>query len=266
MSVAIARDVEISRAAAPTPETRIWSPLPLIAMVGFMLALVGAWGWYQRLEGFASGIDATDPAFAEKWMPLWYLNCALAAISQIAIPIYFWVTRDRDITRLSPAVELKRYLLFFSIMLTAAIGGLIALVFGAVDAAWHQVVVRDTSLTPSHIVLFFGIVPLNTAFSMSAFFFAHTRLPQFADKISVALLLSFTGPFLALPSVAYNEWGHAYWLMEELFIAPLHWGFVILGWVALTVIAVIVQSLPRAIELLRIVSAPPVESTVAAGS
>ncbi|PTQ79865.1 methane monooxygenase/ammonia monooxygenase subunit C, partial [Nitrosomonas ureae] len=26
---------------------------------------------------------------------------------------------------------------------------------------------------------------------------------------------------------------HAFWFMEELFSAPLHWGFVILGWAGL---------------------------------
>jgi len=254
MSIA-ARGVEVP-AAPLSDETRVWSPVPLIAMLSVLLGMVVAWGWYQRIEGFTSGLDATDPAFAEKWMPLWYLNCALAAVSQVAIPLYFWFTRDRALGRITPAIELKRYLILFALLLTGSLGGVIALAFGTVDAAWHQIVVRDTSLTPSHIVLFFGIVPLNVAFGMSAFLYSMTRIPYYAEKISVAMLIAFTGPFMALPSVAYNEWGHAYWMMEELFIAPLHWGFVILGWASLSMFAVLLQSLPRVIELARIVGTP----------
>ncbi|HWF60966.1 MAG TPA: methane monooxygenase/ammonia monooxygenase subunit C, partial [Nitrospira sp.] len=30
-----------------------------------------------------------------------------------------------------------------------------------------------------------------------------------------------------------SEWGHAFWFVDELFSAPLHWGFVTLGWCGL---------------------------------
>jgi len=36
-----------------------------------------------------------------------------------------------------------------------------------------------------------------------------------------------------------NEWGHTFWFMEELFVAPLHYGFVFFGWAALGVIGVV---------------------------
>src|SRR5437879_12194461 len=38
---------------------------------------------------------------------------------------------------------------------------------------------------------------------------------------------------MILPNVGLNEWGHAFWFVDELFAAPLHWGFVILGWCGL---------------------------------
>ena len=256
MATAISRTLE-APAPAADKNVRVWSPLPLIAMVGFVIAVIGGWRWYQQVEGFKSGLDATDPAFAVKWMPLWYLNLVLAGLSQIGIPIYFWLTRDRHLDRVAPAEELRRYFLMFAMILTMNLTQFIAIIFGTVDAAWHQVVVRDTSLTPSHIVLFFGIVPLFTAFGLSAFFYSFTRIPQFAEKLSIAMVIGVTGPFLVLPSVAYNEWGHAYWLMEELFIAPLHWGFVILGWAFLCLLAVIIQSMPRVLELTRTANPAP---------
>jgi methane/ammonia monooxygenase subunit C len=254
--MAVGRGAGARIAPASQAETKIWSPVPLVVMVGLMTAIVGAWRWYQQVEGFASGLDATEPAFAEKWMPLWYLNCAAAAISQTTIPLYFWFTRDRNLSRIAPAEELRRYFVLFATLVAMTLTQFVSITFGTVDAAWHQVVIRDTSLTPSHIVLFFGIVPLFTAFGLSAFFYAFTRIPQFAEKLSIAMVLAVTGPFLVLPSVAYNEWGHAYWLMEELFIAPLHWGFVILGWAFLAMLGVIAQSLPRVVELMRAVPEP----------
>jgi methane/ammonia monooxygenase subunit C len=254
MAIAATRRLEIPPATSEA--TKVWSPAPLLGMGVFVLGLLAAWRWYEQIEGFNSGLDASEPIFTEKWMPLWYLNCTVAAIAQITIPLYFWRTRDRHLDRLAPALELRRYFTFFAILVAFGLGSLGAIVFGASDAAWHQVVVRDTSLTPSHIVLFFGTVPLFVSFAMAAFFYSLTRLPRFADNISMALLVSVTGVFLTLPSVAYNEWGHAYWLMEELFIAPLHWGFVILGWSSLAVLAVIVQSVPRCIELVRLITTP----------
>jgi len=252
LSLTVARSIPTVKEAASAAEVRIWTPLPLAAMFGFAVALLGGWRWYQQLEGFASGLDATTPEFTEKWMPLWYANCAAAAMSQIVIPVWFWLTRDRALERLAPAAELRRYFIFFSILLTWGFISLVTLVLGAADAAWHQVVVRDTSLTPSHIVIFFGATPLSIGFGFSAFFSSLTRIPHFAGKLSRAMFLVTIGPFLGLPSVAYNEWGHAFWLMEELFIAPLHWGFVVLSWTSVAMFAVIAQTLPRVIELIEL--------------
>ncbi len=257
MAIAGAGGVTLERPVS-AEKVKVWSPLPLVIMVGTVFAICGAWRWYQQVEGFKSGLDASEAAFWEKWMPLFYLNMAAAGVFQTALPVYLWLTRDRALAKVTPEVELRRYFLFFSIMVTLTMTQLIAIVFGATDAAWHQVVVRDTSLTPSHIVLFFGIVPLFTVLGLSAFFFALTRIPDFARSVPMALVLAVMAPFMVLPSVAYNEWGHAFWLMEELFIAPLHWGFVVLAWCFMASLGVIGQSLPRVVELVRVTSGPTI--------
>jgi methane/ammonia monooxygenase subunit C len=46
---------------------------------------------------------------------------------------------------------------------------------------------------------------------------------------------------MILPNVGLNEWGHTFWFMEELFVAPLHYGFVIFGWLALAIAGVLLQ-------------------------
>jgi methane/ammonia monooxygenase subunit C len=54
---------------------------------------------------------------------------------------------------------------------------------------------------------------------------------------------------MIFPNVGLNEWGHTFWFMEELFVAPLHYGFVFFGWMALAVFGVTLQILHRLREL-----------------
>jgi methane/ammonia monooxygenase subunit C len=77
-----------------------------------------------------------------------------------------------------------------------------------------------------------------------------TRLPKFAARISIPLTLVVVGPFLILPNLGYNEWGHAFWLMEEVFTAPLHWGFVVLGWSLVALAGLLVQVVQHLSELM----------------
>jgi methane/ammonia monooxygenase subunit C len=117
------------------------------------------------------------------------------------------------------------------------------------DGTWHQTVIRDTDFTPSHILEFYLSYPIYIIAGWGAFMYARTRIPMFANRISVAFLLFFAGPFMIFPNVGLNEWGHTFWFMEELFTAPLHWGFVFFGWFALAVFGVVLQVLGRVIEL-----------------
>ena len=66
------------------------------------------------------------------------------------------------------------------------------------------------------------------------------ELPVCADAVaavpqatSFPLVAAVVGPMFILPNVGLNEWGHAFWFVDELFSAPLHWGFVTLGWCGL---------------------------------
>jgi methane/ammonia monooxygenase subunit C len=54
---------------------------------------------------------------------------------------------------------------------------------------------------------------------------------------------------MIFPNVGFNEWGHTFWFMEELFVAPLHGGFVFFGWFSLAVSGVSLQILGRVAEL-----------------
>jgi len=209
---------------------------------------------YQQAFAWSAGMDSTNPLFDVYWMRLLYTELTVLAVAAAVVWSYLWLTRDRHLDDLQPRVELKRYFTMiawilcyvFAVYFTASF-------FGEEDAIWHQVVVRDTSFTPSHIVLFYLTIPLYIILGVGSYLYAMTRLPQFARAISVPFVIGVTGPFLILPNLGFDEWGHAFWLMEELFIAPLHWGFVVLGWSALALGGLLMQVVPRMVELLRTV-------------
>jgi len=78
-----------------------------------------------------------------------------------------------------------------------------------------------------------------------------TRIPQYSKNYSVPLIMVVFGPALILPNLGFNEWGHAFWLTEEIFSHPLHWGFPILGWTGLAVGGVFVQGTSRMSQLFK---------------
>jgi methane/ammonia monooxygenase subunit C len=59
------------------------------------------------------------------------------------------------------------------------------------------------------------------------------------------------GPFMILPNVGLNEWGHTFWFMEELFVAPLYYGFVFFGWAALGILGVLNTEVMAITKLLK---------------
>jgi methane/ammonia monooxygenase subunit C len=102
--------------------------------------------------------------------------------------------------------------------------------------------VRDTDFTPSHIIEFYLSYPIYIITGFASFLYAKTRLPYFSEGVSLPYLILVVGPFMILPNVGLNEWGHTFWFMEELFVAPLHYGFVIFGWLALAVMGTLTQT------------------------
>jgi len=58
----------------------------------------------------------------------------------------------------------------------------------------------------------------------------HTRIPAFAGRISIPFLAVVCGIVMIMPNYGFNEWGHTFFYAEELFAAPIHYGFVFLGW------------------------------------
>ena len=206
------------------------------AKIGW-LAMVGVivfWLLYQRAFGYSHGLDSMTPEFDSVWMGLWRFNI-LANATFFAVAIgWIWMTRDRNLADLDPKLELKRYFYWMGWLACYMLGVYFA---GSLtleqDAAWHQVIIRDTSFTASHIVAFYGTFPLYITCAVASYLYAQTRLPLYARATSFPLVAAVVGPMFILPNVGLNEWGHAFWFVDEMFAAPLHWGFVSLGWCGL---------------------------------
>ena len=145
------------------------------------LAILGIgvfWVLYQRAFGYSHGLDSMTPEFDSVWMGLWRFNI-LANATFFAVTIgWIWVTRDRNLANLDHKLELKRYFYWM--------GWLVCYIWGVYyagsytleqDAAWHQVIIRDTSFTASHIVAFYGTFPLYITCGVASYLYAQTRLP-----------------------------------------------------------------------------------------
>jgi len=217
--------------------------------------IFAAYRIYQHATAFTVGLDYFSPEFQQYWMRLLYIQLPVLTLVGAGIVGWLLLTRDRNLDKLQPAEELRRYfVLLAQILMFAIIAYLTASPFTEADAAWHQVTVRDTDFTPTHIVLFYFAIPMFIISGLAAFIYARTRLPQFADRVSLPFALLVAGPIMIMPNLGLNEWGHTFFYAEELFAAPIHWGFVLLGWSAFAAGGLLVQLLSRIVELTRLVA------------
>ncbi len=214
----------------------------------------------QQLYGLTIGLDSTEPVYQATWMRLFWTQLPVLFGSAALVQIYLFFTRDKNVENVAPDVELKRYMsLTMWLVLYSFAFYWTGSFFAEGDGNWHQTVLRDTPITPSHIVLFYACIPIYLTLGVGSFVYAMTRLPAFSRGISLMHVFAIVGPFLILPNLGYNEWGHAYWLTEEIFSHPLHWGFVVLGWNALALAGVLMQIMGRMRVLLPLVFAERAE-------
>ncbi len=204
----------------------------------------------SRFTASQPGLDSFSDEFKTYWMTILWVELPVLGAAFVGVMAYLWKTRDRNIANVAPREELRRYFVLLAWLVaysTAIYWG--ASFFTEQDGTWHQTVVRDTDFTPSHILEFYLSYPIYIVMGAGAFMYAKTRIPAFATGFSVPFLIFFVGPFMIFPNVGLNEWGHTFWFMEEIFVAPLHWGFVFFGWAALAVFGVALTILGRVREL-----------------
>jgi methane/ammonia monooxygenase subunit C len=206
-------------------------------------AVFYAWvRWYEGVYGWSAGLDSFAPEFETYWMNFLYTEIVLEVVTASILWGYIWKSRDRNLAAIQPREELRRnmtHLIWLFAYANAIYWG--ASYFTEQDGTWHQTIVRDTDFTPSHIIEFYLSYPIYIITGFGSFLYAKTRLPFFSEGLSLPYLVTVVGPFMILPNVGLNEWGHTFWFMEELFVAPLHYGFVFFGWLALAIAGVLLQ-------------------------
>lgn len=237
-------------------DQKIFNVWPVALGVAALAALLLFFRLYQGAFAFEFGLDSTTPEFDQYWGTLFRIEIPLIFGAGFVTVAYLWFTRDKNLANIDAETELRRYfvLIGWFLLYTFAFLG-IASFYGESDGTWHQTVIRDTALTPSHIVVFYACVPLYMVFGFGSLMYALTRIPKFSQGYSVPLLMVVFGPALILANLGYNEWGHAFWFTEEVFSHPLHWGFTVLGWTGLALGGVLLQVVMRMSELFKTISA-----------
>jgi methane/ammonia monooxygenase subunit C len=222
-----------------------------LSAFGILTAIYMGFRIYQGAYGVSTGLDSTEPAFEVYWMRLFNFNVTFVTLFAGVSWGYLWFTRDKNLDKLEPKEEIRRYLtltMWISVYTFAVYWA--GSYFAEQDNSWHQVAIRDTPFTANHIIEFYFNFPMYIILGGCAWLYARTRLPLYAKGISLPLTLAVFGPFMILVSVGFNEWGHTFWFREEFFAAPIHWGFVIGVWFALGVGGILLQGVTRLIELL----------------
>lgn len=210
---------------------------------------------YQHETAFTFGLDYFSEDFQTYWMSVLYAELLIVPAIGVAIGLYLLKTRDRNFSALKPVEELGRYMKLVALLLGfVAVFYVTGSIYAESDAAWHQVTVRDTDFTPTHIGLFYFSIPVLIVLGVTSFMYARTRLPQFAERVSLPFAIAISGPIMIMPNLGFNEWGHTFFYAEELFAAPVHWGFVLLGWAVFAAGGLLVQILGRVGELMKQVS------------
>ncbi|MDY6942071.1 MAG: methane monooxygenase/ammonia monooxygenase subunit C [Pseudomonadota bacterium] len=256
-----AREVDSAEVEAAPKVPWLWGA----AVFGVVMAILTLVKWYQHTYSWTVGLDSFSPEFQTYWMSIFYAQITLIPLIGAIGAAWLWFSRDRDVQALPVRKELFRYYAMFGIL--AAAGVIVVATLGLLteaDAAWHQVVIRDTDFTPTHIFLFYLGLPAGFAGLILAWIWVHTRLPQFANRVSIPLSLSILGFMMALPVVAFNEWGHTFFYAEELFASPVHWFFVLAAFNLVFLGGFVVQCLQRMREITQKMSVEEMDRLVRA--
>lgn len=249
--------------AAGTGQRALDRSLPIWVLLGppgIVILLAALNIIYIQRYALSTGLDSTSAQFGRYWYSL------MAVEILVVFPaVIFWLRRlattrceDCAAERLSfgsvsPGHELRHIWTHFGIIAAAGTSGFVLPgIFAYYDGSWHQAVLRDSSLSPTHIPLFFCFGPMMVALVLGAYIYERTRLPHLSESsASIPLAYQFAGGAWVVVALFFglNEFGHIEWIAEERLANPIHLGFVLPFWCGLATLAVVLRSLPRLFAL-----------------
>lgn len=224
---------------------------------GALFALGIFWRVYQQIFAWSCS-EATDPCYSRIWMPFLYVEMVVWTIWG---SVWFaWLAKGcrtcdehrATLGAVHPRHEASHLWsllgMLFVFCLAVYWGGSY---YAEEDGSWHQVAVRDTAFTPAHIIIFYAAFPVFAILIIATYLYARTRLPAlFRDRgMNFGFALLLTAGVMEIFQVAFNEWSHSFWIAEEIFAAPFHWGFVLWGYMAAGIFGVWAVMFRRIFEL-----------------
>jgi methane/ammonia monooxygenase subunit C len=226
---------EVAAGRRPTGWTVGWKTL--FVSCGLLMACnLFLWIWDYNFA-FTAGLDSSSRAFALHYRTLFWGE--LLSVGAFAGLWYGWLVRTgRGLAgeSIAPAEEIRRVVVLWGIIGATSLSIYIEASFWPNwDGAWHQTMVRDTALTPTHIPMFYFFFPMSVVLALGAYLYGRYRLPAVygGEKgFPWSFFLLIAAAVLEFVEVAFNEWGHSLWMSEEFFSVPFHWPFVIYGWLA----------------------------------
>lgn len=247
--------------------TLFWSCAVLLALNAFL------WVWDYKFA-FTAGLNSATRDFTLHYRTLFWGE--LLSVGAFAGIWYGWLVRTGMALKgeqITARQEVRRIAVLWGIIGATSLSLYIEASFWPNwDGAWHQTMVRDTALTPTHIPMFYFFFPLSVVLALGAYLYGRFRIPAvygWEKGFPWSFFLLISAAVLEFVQVAFNEWGHSLWLSEEFFSVPFHWPFVAYGWLASGMFAVwgetilrllaIEKELPKAEEL------PPHQTAAAGG-
>jgi len=238
--------------ANPTDWMVGWKPL-FWSCALIMAANVFLWFWNYNFA-FTAGLNSAGAEFTRYYRSLfWGEVISLGIFTGVW---YGWLIRTgRELVGqpCERAEEVRRIAILWSIIGATSLSIYLEASFWPNwDGSWHQTMVRDTALTPTHIPMFYFFFPLSVTLAVGAYIYGRFRIPAVygRDKgFPWSFFLLITAAVLECMTVAANEWGHSLWISEEIFSVPFHWPFVVYGWLASGMFAVWGETIIRLFEI-----------------
>lgn len=238
--------------ANPTGWMVGWKPL-FISCALVMAANVFLWFWNYAYM-FSAGLNSASMEFARYYRSLFWGEVLTLGIFT---GVWFgWLIRTgRELVGqpCERAEEVRRIAVLWSLIgATSLTVYLMASFWPNWDGSWHQTMVRDTALTPTHIPMFYFFFPLSVTLAVGSYIYGRFRIPAVYGRekgFPWSFFLLISAAVLECMTVAANEWGHSLWISEEIFSVPFHWPFVVYGWLASGMFAVWGETIVRLFEI-----------------
>jgi methane/ammonia monooxygenase subunit C len=246
------RSTTTGTSANPTDWMVGWKPL-FWSCALIMAANVFLWFWNYAYM-FTAGLNSASPEFTRYYRSLfWGEVITLGIFTGVWFGWLIRTGREMVGKPCERSEEVRRIAILWSMVgATSLTVYLMASFWPNWDGSWHQTMVRDTALTPTHIPMFYFFFPLSVTLAVGTYIYGRFRIPALysADKgFPWSFFLLISAAVLECMTVAANEWGHSLWISEEIFSVPFHWPFVVYGWLASGMFAVWGETIIRLFEI-----------------